>query len=179
MSTTDTLKSTFITNRDASPVVGTIAAIAGATLKTFTGYVTTSASATTASYYVFASVPSNCRVSSLRIRCAAQGTSCTLNVGVYVPTVAPASLLALSSNYTAAAAISSAFFASVLDVSAALGETDILNQSTTNTVAKQEQELWNALGLAKDPNCMLDIAATLGAVTVAGGLIQISGSYAF
>jgi hypothetical protein len=173
----ETVKSTFITNRDATPVVGTVAAIVGGLLRTASGNVVVSASANSLSYYPMFSVPSNARIASLKLRCAALGAGCTLDVGVYVPSVAPASLLALSSSYTAAAAISSQFFASVVDVSAALGETDILNESGTNTIAKQEQELWQALGLASDPCCMLDIAGRLGGAAVAGGALQITGTF--
>lgn len=179
MSTTETVKSTYITNRDASPVKGTGASIAGGRVNAATGFVTTATTATTASYYPILSVPSNARISSLNLRCEALGTSCTANIGVFCPTTTTQELLALNSAYTNAAAISSAFFASVLDVSAALGRTDILNQSTTNTIAKQEKELWDALGLASDPNCMLDISMTLGAATVAGGKVQLEVAYVF
>ncbi len=178
MATTETVKSTFITNRDASPVVGTGASIAGGNTRQATGYVTTATTATTASYYPLVSVPSNCRITSLNIRCEALGSGCTANFGVFVPTVTNAKLLALSSAYTSAAAIDADFFASDKDVSGALTTaTEILNESTTNTIAKQEQELWQAVGLASDPGCMLDIAMTLTAATVAGGKVQLVCGY--
>lgn len=177
MSVTETIKSTYISNRDATPVIGTGASIAGGNARLATGYVLTAPLATTSSYYPLISVPSNCRISSLKMRCEALGTSCTANFGVYVPTQTTQSLLALNSAYIGGAAISAQFFASVVDVSGALGETDILNESTTNTIAKQEQELWQALGLASDPQCMLDISMTLGAATVAGGKVQVNCGY--
>lgn len=173
----ETVKSTFITNRDATPVVGTIAAIVGGILRTGSGNVVVGASASALSYYPMFSVPSNSRIASLKLRCAALGAGCTMDVGVYVPTVTTASLLALSSTYVGSFAISSQFFASAVDVSGALGETDILNESTTNTIAKQEQELWQALGLASDPACMLDIGARIGVAAVAGGALQITGTF--
>jgi hypothetical protein len=173
----ETVKSTFITNRDASPVVGTLAAICGGILRTASGNVVVSANASIASYYPMFSVPSNSRIASLKLRCAALGAGCLADVSAFVPTVAPASLLALNSNFTAAAVIVSQFFASAVDVSAALGETDVLNESGNNTIAKQEQELWQALGLASDPNCMIDIAVKLTAAAVAGGALQLTGTF--
>lgn len=174
---TATSKSLWISNRDATPVVGTSADIAGGNLRVAEGYVTTAASAPSGSYYPMVSVPSNCRIDSVKIQSVAQGTGCSANVGVFVPTATTKSLLNLSSTYVAGAAISSAFFASSQSVAALTAITDVTNQSTTNTIALQEQEIWQAIGLASDPGCMLDIGVTLSASAVAGGLIGIKVGY--
>jgi hypothetical protein len=173
MATTETVKSTQITNRDASPVSGTVAAVMGGMKRSTFGYVTTAATATTASYYPLVQVPSNARVSSIKLSTAALGAGCTMNIGVFVPTKTTDRLLALSSSYTGGAAIDDDFFATAVDVSSAIKQTEVVNESGTNTIDKQEKELWDALGLASDPGCMLDIAATLGAATVAGGKVGL------
>jgi hypothetical protein len=96
---------------------------------------------------------------------------------VYVPTISNPALLALNSAYVGAAAISASFFASAFAIATAVALTDITNQSGTNTIALQELELWNALGLASDPGCTLDIGIALSAATVAGGLLSLKVDY--
>lgn len=174
--TTETQKSTYITNRDATPVKGTGASIAHGGVRSAFGYVTVAASSTSASYYPLCSVPSNARVSGVTLQTAALGTACTMNVGVYVPTVSNTSLLALSAGYTAGVAINSTFYVSAVSVATAYGPT---NQIGNVTISTQEKELWDALGLASDPNCDLDISCTLAVSAVAGGLIRLNVDYAF
>lgn len=173
----ETIKSTYIANRDATPTVPTSAAIAGGLVREAEGFVTTSAAAASGSYYPMVSVPSNARVSSVVAQSAAQGTSCAADIGVYVPTQTNAALLALNSGYTGGAAISAAFFASALAIATATASTEVINESGTNTIAKQEKELWDALGLASDPGCDLDIGYKLTADTVAGGQLGLKVKY--
>jgi len=174
----ETVKSLFITNRDATPVVGTVAAIAGANLRSSVGAAVVSASASIASYYPLVQVPSNSRVRKVELQCAALGAGCLANIGVFAPTQTNTKLLALNAAYTSGAAINATFFASSVDVSAALNPIDETNQSGTNTIAKQEQELWQALGLASDPSCNFDIAVKLAGAAVAGGAILLKVDYA-
>lgn len=173
----ETKKSTYISNRDATPTVPTGASIEGGRTKTATGYVTVSASASVASLYPMVSVPSNSRIASVKLQCVALGAGCAANVGVYVPTQTNPALIALNSAYTGGAAINASFFASAQAVAAATAITDVTNQSGSNTIDKQEQELWQALGLASDPGCMLDIGVALSAAAVAGGLMGIKVDY--
>lgn len=173
----ETKKSTFIGNRDASPTVPTGASILGGRAKEATGFVTVSASASIASFYPMVSVPSNARISSVKLQSGAQGTSCATNCGVYVPTQSNPALLALNSGYVGGAAINATFFASAQAIATATAITDITNQAGNNTIDKQEQELWQALGLASDPNCNLDIGCALSAAAVAGALLGLKVSY--
>lgn len=172
-----TVKSTAISNRDASPTVPTGASIAGGNLRSAEGQVLVPASASIASYFPMCSVPSNSRIEAVKLQCAALGTSCASNVGVYVPTLTNPALLALSSAYVGGAAISAAFFASAQATASATASTDVTNQSGTNTIALQEQELWQAIGLASDPGCNLDIGVALSAAAVAGGLLGLKVAY--
>lgn len=170
-----TRKSTFIGNRDATPTVPTGASIAGGNVREASGYVTTVTGDSALSVYPMVSIPSNSRVAKVSIACAAQSTSAAVNVGVYAPTQSPPSLVALG--YANSVAISAAFFASALAVSSALGPTDITNQSGSNTLDKQEMEIWQALGLASDPGCNLDISIAVSVAIAAGGLMGIRVAY--
>jgi hypothetical protein len=171
-----TVKSTAITARDATPTTPVLAAVDGASLKEFEGFVTATNGDSATSKYIIGSVPSNCRMSGLILQCAALGAGAAVDVGVYAPTQSIPALVALG--YAASAAISSAFFATAVDVSSALGPTEVINESGTNTIAKQEKELWDALGLSKDPGCRLDIAITVSVAIAATGSIGLKGRYA-
>src|ERR1700723_2825817 len=83
------LKSTIITNRDASPKVLTDAYISGAEIRSSEGFVTTALADNAGSTYRLCTVPSNARIESVKFQCAALGTSCTIDVGVWYPTVVP------------------------------------------------------------------------------------------
>lgn len=172
-----TVKALSIANRDSTPTVPTGASVAGGNARLAEGQVVVPASASIGSYFPMFSIPSNSRVESVKLQCAALGTSCASNVGVYVPTQTNPALLALNAAYTGGAAISASFFASAQATAAATAITDITNQSGTNTIALQEQELWQAIGLASDPGCNLDIGVALSAAAVAGGLLGLKCSY--
>jgi hypothetical protein len=163
-----TKKSTYITNRDATPTVPTGASVAGGVIREATGYVAAVNGDSATSVYTMASMPSNVRVNAVRLTCEALGAGAKVNCGVYWPTSVPANIGA-----TAGSAIAATLFASALDVSAALAITDITNQSGNNTIDKQEMELWQAAGLATDPGCMLDISVAVNVAIAANGKIGV------
>lgn len=171
------IKSNLITGRDAVPKVLADAATSGANLSATTGYVTTNNGDSATSTYRLCQVPSNARVEAVKYQCAALGTSCTINVGVYYPTYIPIGAGALVAS-NASAAISAAFFASAIASATAVAITDVTNQSGTNTIDKQEMPLWQAVGLSADPGIMLDIVATVAVATAAAGLVGVKVSYA-
>lgn len=175
--TTYNIKSTLITNRDATPKVLTDALVAGGDVKSAFGYVQTNGAADgVGSIYRFCSVPSSARVDSLVIQNGALGSGCTLDVGVYWPTFIPAGAGLDQAN--ASLVITAAFFASAVDCSAAAQDTNIINESGTNTIAKQEQPLWQALGLASDPGIELDVCATVFGAVATQGYIGLKCRYA-
>ena len=167
----NTRKSTFIGNRDATPTVATGASIAGGHPREATGYVTATNGDSANSYYPMVSIPSNSRVNSVRLQCAALGAGAKVNCGVYYPTNPPASL-----GVTASSAISATLFASALDVSSAVALTDITNQAGNNTIDKQEQEIWQAAGLSADPGCTLDIGCAVNVAIAQSGFLGIKVS---
>lgn len=169
------LKSTLISNRDATPKVLTDSNISGGEVRSSQGFVTTALADNAGSTYRLCQVPSNARVEAVKYQCAALGTSCTMNVGVYYPTYIPQGAGVAASN--ASAAISTTFFASAINSASAVGLTDITNQSGTNTIALQEQPLWQAVGLSADPMMPLDIVANVQVAVVNAALVGVKVSY--
>jgi hypothetical protein len=121
-----------------------------AILREVCGLVTPAADDTAASIHRFVRVPSNARVSQVLVTCAVATTAAAVDVGVY------------RTIEDGGAVVNVSFFASAQALSgAALTESDLKNESTTNTLAKQEQPLWQAVGAAADPHCDYDIAWTI------------------
>lgn len=176
--TTYNLKSTIITDRDATPKVLTDPSISGGGIKECTGYIQTYGAADAAgSLYRLCQVPSNARVSSLVLQAGALGSGAALDVGVYWPTFIPPGAGLLQSNQSAV--INTALFASALGCSAATTSTDIINQSTNNPIQTQEKLLWEAAGLASDPGIDLDIVARVNVAIATQGYIGLKARYVF
>ena len=163
---TDALKSAPITNRDAVPLVLNDGRVERANLKEAIGVATSTSAAATGSTYTLVSVPSSARITDLILICGAQGTACTLDVGVYRNT------------QDGGAAVDADFFATAVDVSAALAGTNITNESGTNTIAKQQQPLWQAAGMSADPKSTLDIVGVIVGPVVSGNPICLKARYA-
>jgi len=172
----DHVKSTFVTNLDASPVVQNTAGEGGpAALKSNEGYATAVASSSVDATYQLVRVPSNSKVKSIMFESAAQ-TAGKFDLGLYYATDGeggkPTALLA-------AAAIDQDFFATAIDCAAAVVPTEVVNESGTYTIDKRVQPLWQAVGLTADPGGYFDIVATVvtTAVTTGAGVFGIRVSY--
>lgn len=154
-----TLKGVAITNREATPrVLNNPGLGEGAEEKCATGhYAAVPASLSITSIIRLVSVPSNAIVTALLFQSAAQ-TAGKFDIGVY------------RNNSDGGAVVSAAFFASAVDCASAVVQTDVLNESGTNTIAKQAQPLWQAAGMTSDPKSMLDIALTVVTTDVTTGL---------
>lgn len=170
MSAGPTLKSVAITDRDAVPLVQVGPIVAGGVIRTSIGSVTTGAADGIGTLYVLAQVPTNARIESVKFQCAALGASCSMNIGLQYPTGA-----------ATAGAIGSlgsqSFFAAAVATAAATQPTDCTDQSGINTITRQEQPLWQALGLAADPGGVFDVVGQIAAATVAGGLFGVKINY--
>jgi hypothetical protein len=160
------LKSTIITNRDATPVVLTDGLKSGGALKEGQGYVSAANGDSAGSKYLLFSVPSNARLASLIFQCEALGAGAKLDLGAYRNTA------------DGGAVVDADFFASAVDVSAAVAPIDLLNESGTNTIDKQEMPLWQALGFSADVNSSFDIAATVNVAIAAAGKLSCKGRFA-
>lgn len=172
------VKSTVISNRDATPKVLTDSFVAGGTGTECEGYVQTASAADGAgTKYVLCQVPSNARVSTVKISADALGTSCTLDVGVWWPTFIPTGAGLVSS--TASTVINTQLFASALAASNSQAAVDITNQSTNNSILNQELPLWKAAGLASDPGIDLDIVAYVHVANQIQGYVGLKVAYQF
>jgi len=173
------IKSTIITNRDATPKVLTDPFVAAGDMKSAEGYVQSNGTNDDAgSIYRMFPVPSNARVDKMVLSNTALGSGCTLNVGVYWPTFIPSG--AGLSQSSQSLVINATMFASALAASGANTATNILAQSGFNTIPKQEMPLWQALGLSEDPKIDLDVCVTLaGAVGGTQGYIGVKADYVF
>lgn len=176
-----TVKSTLITNRDATPKVLTDNIVSGGALKESEGYVqAATATDSVGSLYKLCTVPSRARMSSLVMQNTAFGGAAAFNIGVYWPDYIPFPIAPYGDHPTpadAGTAISASFFAAAVSAVAAGGPTDVLNQSGTNTIAKQEQSLWQAIGLAADPGLDLDIVVSVSTVIAAQGFVSLKARY--
>lgn len=112
------------------------------------------------STYKLLTVPSNSRIHKLEMANEALGTGCTASVGVYYPAFLPSNI-PLSGTV-----INATFFAAGVAVATAHDWASVLNSGGSNTLPLQQQNLWQALGLAQDPICDLDIVVTLSGAAV-------------
>lgn len=172
----DHVKSTPITNLDASPAVrNTAGEGAAAPLKVnSSGSVVGVASSSIGATYQFLRVPSNAKLKALFFESAAQAAG-AMDVGLYYATDGeggkPTALLA-------AAAINQALFASAVALTALAQPTNIVNEGGSFTADKQNQPLWQAAGLSADPGGFFDIVGTLTtAITTGTGMMGMTALY--
>lgn len=167
------VKSTLITNRDASPKVLTDSYVSGGELRESEGYVAVASGDSIASVYRICKVPSNARVTALLLQNTAI-TSGAGNIGVYWPTVIPTGSFIPGTN---AAAISASLFGAAVSIaSATTVPVNQINQAVV-TIANQELPLWQLAGLAADPGIDLDICIALTAAAAANGFMSLKAHY--
>lgn len=167
-----TLKSVAITNREAVPSVANNPGRGGSSkLKTVSSYlasVTAELSAT--SIIRMVEVPSNAVVKAVFFQSDPQGGSsdgCAFNIGVY-RTIKDGGAVVDDDLFAAAKVVEDA----------AIARIDLVNQSTNNTIAKQNQPLWQAAGMTADPKSMLDIALTVSSdITTGTGAVGLEVRY--
>lgn len=162
------LKSTQITNRDATPRVMNSAGVDGGIMRGFVGTLELTAADDIGSTYRFATVPSNAVMHSLRIYCDDVGNAGDLDIGIYQTTA------------NGGAVVDADVFAAAVDVNAAaLNGTDVLNESAVTAWGLEDAEkpLWQALGLSSDPGIDYDIVATATEAVQTGGTVTLRGTY--
>jgi hypothetical protein len=172
------VKSTIISNRDATPKVLTDPYVYGGTGTGCEGYVQTGSAADAASTtYRLCQVPSNARVDTVKMSTDALGTGCTLDVGVWWPTFIPVGAGLTAS--LASTVINTQLFASALACSNSQAAVDITNQSTNYTIKNQELPLWSAAGLTSDPGIDLDIVAYVHVANQIQGYVGLKVYFQF
>jgi len=163
-----TLKSVAITNREATPRVLNDVGTGGAGIvrevSNYLASVTASLSITSVIRLV--EVPSNCRISSVKLFSGAQ-TAGAFDIGLY------------RTNADGGAVVDADLFGSAVSCASAVAGTDILLESGQTTIAEMHQPLWQWAGLSADPKCMFDVAATCAgtAVTTGTGALAIKVQY--
>jgi hypothetical protein len=172
----DHVKSTVITNLDATPAVRATAGEGGpAPYKTVDGYATAVASSSAGATYQLVRVPSNAKIKSVVFESEAQGAG-AFDIGVYYATDGeggqPTSLLL-------AATINAALFGAAISCASAVLPTEQAGAGTGYTLDKRSQPLWQAAGLSTDPGGFFDICAVVKttAVTTGTGKLGIRVGY--
>lgn len=158
----EAIKSTVITNADASPAVINSAQIANGRVRHMRGKAAVDASASIGSTYRLMRVKSNDLVHQLLLHCTAI-TSAAGDIGIY---------------RTAAdggAVVDADLFASAQSLASALAGTDVTRESNVITVANMEKPLWELAGLSADPQVEYDIVVTLTAAATAAGTLGLAG----
>ena len=158
---TEALKSPGITNRDAVPaVLNTSGRGAAARVREVSGYVTTTSGVTVGSTYRMVELPSTCRVGSI-VWDAGAMTQGPFDVGIYRNTA------------DGGAVVDADFFATAVSAASAVKATDITNESGSYTADKQNQPLWQAIGMSADPGGTLDLVFTSTNTITAGALLGV------
>lgn len=153
-----TLKGTAITNREASPpVLNNPGMGSGGNMHCAVGYLASvTASLSITSRIRLVEVPSNAYVTQVLFQSGAQ-TAGAFDIGVY------------RNNDDGGAVVDADLFASAVSCASAVAQTDVTNESTNYTMAKQVQPIWQAAGLSVDPKSTLDIVLTVATTDVTTG----------
>lgn len=176
-----TLKSNAITNRDATPKVLTDALISGAATNQAYGWVFTGSADSAASNYKLCQVPSEARLASLDFVNGALGSGCVLDVAAWYPTAFQSGGGAFLAQSLTGTLISSSTFTTQITGNTA-NTTFAQLMITTGTQASPnywEQPLWALLGLASDPECVVDLGFSVRIAVATAGYIAMKASYNF
>lgn len=158
----EALKSSAITNADATPLVLTNARIMAGAMREAIGTKQASASASIGSTYALCRIPSNARISEVILSCDAFDTTGAGDVGIY------------QTADNGGAVVDADFFASAVVMTAALANTTVTHESGVFGIEDVEKPLWEALGLSADPMRDYDVVITLTAANGAGATPDVT-----
>ena len=160
------VKSTLITNADATPVVLNSPRVDGGFERIEVATADITSGDSIASTYRMFRVPSNAVMTDLRIYSPDIGTTTISDIGLY------------RTAKDGGAVQDADFFASALSLKdGALNGSDVLHEAAVFTIANSGKELWEALALTSDPNVFYDVAFTLTAAADATGTVKLIGRY--
>lgn len=153
----ENLKSTAVTNADATPVDMTGAYLQHGRLRESVAVIE-GAGGDAGSTYRFCRIPSSARVSAVFFACDdLSGSGATLDLGLYKTAA------------DGGAVVDADFFASAIDVAtAAVAETNVLHESGVVNIDDKEKRIWEALGLTEDPKISYDVTGVSGTAAVTG-----------
>ena len=158
------VKSTLITNADATPVVFNSPRVDGGPERVAVATADITSGDSIASTYRMFRVPSNAVMTDLKIYSPDIGTTTIADIGLYAA--------------DGGAVVDADFFASALSLKdGALNGTDVLHEAAVFTIANSGKELWDALGLTSDPSVFYDVTLTLTGAADATGTVKLIGRY--
>lgn len=175
------IKSTVLAARDATPKTLANAFLNRSAVKEAYGVQKVSSAGTdlnTAGTQIrLVTVPSNARLSTLEYAGTSCGTS-ALDVAVWYPTYVPAGGGANLTSANAATLISSSAFLANITVP----DTDqvfvtAMPALSTLSMQKQEQPLWQMLGLTADPELNLDLGFSVRTACAINGYVGLRARY--
>lgn len=159
------IKSTFITNADATPLSLTSDFISKGRLNEAIGTAEVAAADSDGSTYRMVRIPSGARITTIEYANDAITAGTVFDIGVY------------KTNKDGGAAVSDALFATGIDMSSAHAFTDATYQTTATNIAVVEQRLWELLSLSVDPLIDYDIVFTGDTVGSAAGTLSLRVRY--
>jgi hypothetical protein len=175
-----TVKSTFLTNRDATPKVLTDSFIANGQVSEQYGFATVTSGDSILSAYKMVSIPSNARLSSVKMVNAALGASCTVDIGVWYPTLIPLGGANFLASSLAGTLLNSTTIATAIAVTSAVTVFTEVVSTAAAAANVQEQPLWQMVGLATDPEINFDLGFIIRAAAAgATGLIAMKAQYVY
>lgn len=172
----DSKKSAAIIALDSTPASKATAGEGGGSkLVSLDAFVAISAAASTASLYRMLRVASTVKVKTLILEATAL-TAGKFNASVYYSDSTVDGTAAANQGLIVPTT-GDQFFASDVDLSSAVGPTDITNESGNYVLTARQKPFWSALGLTSDPGGFFDICLVCHttAVTSAGSaLLRVS-----
>lgn len=161
-----TVKSTAITNRDATPRVLSNARYSKGNIQCLAGTAEAANGDSIASKYILGTVPSNARIHQVLLSCDALGGSAAGDVGIYRTTA------------DGSAVVDADHFSTAKTLVSALKNVDVTFDTANYNIDEVEMPIWQALGLTADPKVDYDIVVTLTAASAAAGTISLQALYA-
>lgn len=160
-----TLKSTAVTNANATPRVQNPAGIQNGVVKRSQGFAAIGNGDSIGSTYRIGKVRSSDYIDRLRMVSADIGTTGAADVGLY-------HVLTHSNGGTV---VDADFFASAVSFSGGAIDSDITFESAAagGLLTNGEKRVWEALGLTTDPHLEYDLTLTLTAASDAAGTILV------
>lgn len=163
---TESVKSTPVTNAEASPVVLNNSGVENGGVRQCVA-TAEAAAADAGSTYRMLRIPSNATGITLIFACDDLGTTATVNVGLHQTTA------------NGGAVVDADFFASAVDCNAAaVAPTHIEHESGVYGIEDIEMPLWEALGLSADPLIDYDVMITSVGAIDAAGTMSLKAQYA-
>ncbi len=181
---TSHLKSTAITNLDASPVVANTGGLgAPARDSIVSGYVTALASDAAGSTYQLVRVPSTAIIKHVFFASEAQGAG-KVQLSVYYSD-STTDGTQVANQGLVVPTTGAGFFSDDIDLTSAVAAADYTSNGTSGTGAngytldKRNKHLWDALGLTTDPGGYFDIVAVVHttAITTGTGKLGVTVHY--